>query len=205
MTKMTILPPCHWRSLNMARQLGGKEQLRIELLPHPWDPCMVYLNTFTINVGQYTLHGSSGTWQPFPLQVRFANPRENRKNLVRCDEVVQPLSLWHVFFRFFRWFRGAKSAECGIREKNNSMLCYVYIFDNYNMIQWIYVRTVICKFLCLASWRSVQSQGFKEEWCSSLKWRQLKKQLKTRNQIPATTELGEAYRKMMHNVLCILM
>ena len=99
------------------------------------------------------------------------------------------------FYSSFRWFRGEKSAECGIQEK--IIQCHVYIFDIYNMMQWIYVRTVICKFLCLASWRSVQSQGFKEEWCLSLKRRQLKRQLKTRNEIPATTELGEAYRKMM--------
>jgi len=153
--------------LEYGEAIGQLEQLRIEL--HTWH---------------------------YSATIRFAYSRKQQESEDAIFGRAAPKFV--ACFIVFLWFRGAKSAERGIQEKNNS-IPYVYIFDMYNMIQWIYVRTVICKFLCLAScqWRSVQSQGFKEEWCLSLKWRQLKRQLKTRNKIPATTELGEAYRKMM--------
>ena len=59
-----------------------------------------------------------------PMQWSFAAPK-----FVAC----------FVFFVFFGG-SGGQNQQSAESKKKWSMLCYVYIFDIYNMIQWIYVQ-----------------------------------------------------------------
>ncbi len=58
-------------------------------------------------------------------------------------------------------------------EKNEFNIILDIWYTIYNIIWYVNIdkwMVIDSKFLHGASWRSVQRQGFKEEWCLSLKW-----------------------------------